>query len=231
MTTKRIGLVTITQADDDLPWVLALAAHCHKLWVVVNSPNPMLGLAERITGLIDGPCTVDVVHFDLSQTEGQGRLTDFIRQQSPLHYVVNLYGHPLVITASSLSATLPTGENATFIDASMDDVLKMVRRDVDAILLLSQAVLTGMKQVKQGLLLQIFVGFAQDQLLAPFTEATTQFVEQFSAGLNEQLAMNYPQINVQYARYLPVSSPEDGVAILETPAVLLANALSAGNAS
>ena len=229
MTTKRVGLVIMTQPDYDLPWVAALAAHCGKVFLVVNSPSLDRDLEDRIADLLDGQCALEIIQADLSQTEGQGRLSDFIRQRSPIHCVVNLYGYSLVPEARPGTSVVSV-KNTCFIEASMDGVLARVRRDIDATLLLSQVALAGMKPLEEGLLLQVFVGHPEEGSLSPFSEATAQFVEQFSEGLKRQLAPLYPQIAIQHARHSIVLTADGTAEALHTAKSLLANASSSRNA-
>jgi|GEM_PF-5782544 len=229
MTSKRVGLVTVTQLDTDLPWVLALMAYCDALLVVAKSPALVAQLADQLALDHNAPrgqsdtagrsCTIEFVQADLERTEGQGRLTDLIRQRGPLYCALNLCGHapdgsPAVGAVTTALAKVPSAQGdalkSTFIDAAMDAVLASVRRDIDATLLLSQAVLAGMKQTGLGVLLPVWVEAPMGSHLAPLNDAAAQFVERFSIGLGEQLGERYPNIKIQYLRW--ASHPAAGAA-------------------
>jgi hypothetical protein len=190
MTNKRVGLVTVAQLDTDLPWVLALMAYCDALLVVAKSPALVAQLADQVELAHNEPrvqsdaagrrCTIEFVQADLERTEGQGRLTDVIRQRGPLYCALNLCGHSpgsnsAVGAVTKDLAQVPSAQcdviKSTFIDAGMDAVLASVRRDIDATLLLSQAVLAGMKQTGLGVLLPVWVEALMDPHLAPLNDA------------------------------------------------------------
>lgn len=220
MTSKRVGLVTVAQLDSDLPWVLGLMAYCDALLVVAKSPALGLQFADQLavarersrvnSEAASRRCTIEFIQADLARTEGQGRLTDIIRQRGPLYCALNLCGHAPGGRHTATAVTSDTGRvssapadilKSTFVDAAMDAVLASVRRDIDATLLLSQAALAGMKQTGRGVLLPVWIEGPISPHLAPLKDAASQFVERFSIGLHEQLTDRYPNIKIRYLRW------------------------------
>ena len=247
MTTKRVGLVTVAQLDIALPWVLALTAYCDALLVVAKSPALLAQLAAQLdithteplaaSDVVGRPCVFEFVQADLGHTEGQGRLTDLIRQRGPLYCAVNLCGHQsdaifatagtILSDASKVSMPQKDVPQSTFVDAAMDTVLASVRRDIDATLLLSQAVLAGMKQSELGVLMQVWIEGPINSNLKPLHQAASQFVEQFSMGIATQLGEAYPNIKVQYFRWASVPAENAETAVVNTPKALFSEVFNA----
>ena len=237
MTSKRVGLVTVAQLETDLPWVVALTDCCDVLLVIAKS-RPLLTqfadqlqIADKDALATVHPCTFEFVEADLDRTEGQGRLTDLIRQRGPIYCALHLCGHPGDVTYAAVNAVATdrlrtssaNGERmqSTFVDAAMDGVLASIRRDIDATLLLSQAVLAGMKQAGLGVLLHVWIDGPIDRRIKPFSEATSQFIGRFSMGLSEQLGEPYPKIKIQFFRWVSVTATDSKQVISNTPETLL----------
>ncbi|MEM8492079.1 MAG: SDR family oxidoreductase [Pseudomonadota bacterium] len=146
-----------------------LAPACDSLLLIARRVERLDSLAARLSS----KCDVRVLEADLSTQEGLARCVEAMRQGPDVDLLVNNAG---------------TSFMGPFANSCIDDELQMVRVHVDATMVLTRAVLPGMRVRRQGAVVNVasIGGFIEAPNVATYA-ATKAFLVSFSRSLKREL--------------------------------------------